>query len=79
MSRSRKNTPIVGHTKAESDKPFKVKEHRRERRVVKQDLTSTDDYDNLALPDKKQYGNDWESPKDGKRWIKKPKEKWMRK
>ena len=79
MSRSRKKTPIVGHTKAESDKPFKVKEHRRERRVVKQDLTSADDYDNMVLPDKEQHGNDWESPKDGKKWMKKPKEKWMRK
>lgn len=79
MSRSRKKTPIVGHTKAESDKPFKVKEHRRERRVVKQDLTSAGDYDNMVLPDKEQYGNDWNSPKDGKCWRDNPKEKRMRK
>lgn len=79
MSRSRKKTPIAGHTKSESDKPFKVQEHKRERRVVKHILTSAVDHDSIVLPDKEQYGNEWESPKDGKRWMKKPKEKWMRK
>lgn len=79
MSRSRKKTPIIGHTKADSDKPFKVQEHKRERRVVKHILTSAIDHDNMVLPDKEQYGNDWESPKDGKCWRDNPKDKWMRK
>lgn len=35
MSRSRRKTPIIGMTTAESDKPFKQAEHRRERRAVK--------------------------------------------
>ena len=32
MSRSYKKTPYISHTKAESDKPYKEQEHRRERR-----------------------------------------------
>lgn len=79
MSRSRKKTPIISHTKAESDKPFKVQEHKRERRVVKHHLTKSDDYDNMVLPDEELFGNEWNAPKDGKCWIKKPKDKWMRK
>lgn len=79
MSRSRKNTPIISHTKADSDKPFKVQEHKRERRTVKHHLTKTGDYDSMVLSDKEQYGNDWESPKDGKCWRDNPKDKWMRK
>jgi hypothetical protein len=34
MSNSRKKVPITGITTARSDKPFKVAEHRRERRNV---------------------------------------------
>jgi len=79
VSRSRKKTPIISHTKADSDKPFKVQEHKRERRTVKHHLTKTSDYDSMILPDKEQYGNDWESPKDGKCWRDNPKDKWMRK
>ena len=80
MSRSRKKTPISGHTKAPSDKPFKIQEHKRERRVVKHRLTSAVDYDNMVLPDKENFGNAWNSPKDGKHWLRRSiKDKWMRK
>lgn len=40
MSRSRKKTPIVGITTAPSDKPYKVAEHRRERRSAKVSIGS---------------------------------------
>lgn len=79
MSRSRKKTPISGNTKFPSDKLFKIQEHKRERRVIKHRLTSAVDHDNMVLPDKEQYGNEWNAPKDGKRWTDRPKDKWMRK
>jgi hypothetical protein len=40
VSRSRKKVPIVGATTAESDKVFKVHEHRRERVAVRHALSS---------------------------------------
>jgi len=64
MSRSRRKTPIVGITTAESDKPFKVREHRRERRAV-----------NIALrvgeepPSPEEFGDPWKSEKDGKQFV----------
>lgn len=64
MSRSRRKIPIAGITTAESDKAFKVAEHRRERRVVKTALDKTDD-----LPSTKLFGNPWASEKDGKRMF----------
>lgn len=79
MSRSRKKTPIISHTKADSDKPFKVQEHKRERRVVKHILTSAVDHDSMVLPDQERFGNEWNAPKDGKSWTDRPKDKWMRK
>lgn len=79
MSRSRKKTPIISHTTADSDKPFKVQEHKRERRTVKHHLTKDQDYDSMVLPDKERFGNEWNAPKDGKCWRDNPKDKWMRK
>lgn len=79
MSRSRKKTPIISHTKADSDKPFKVQEHKRERRTVKHHLTKDQDYDSMVLPDQERFGNEWNAPKDGKSWTDRPKDKWMRK
>lgn len=67
MSRSRKRTPIRGMTTAESDKPFKRIEHRRERRVVRSRILDED------LPSPKAFGNPWKSDKDGKRyWVAMP-------
>jgi hypothetical protein len=62
MSRSRRKTPIAGITTAESDKAFKVAEHRRERRTVNAALNTAED-----LPHTKLFGNPWASEKDGKR------------
>ena len=61
MSRSRKKTPIVPVTTAESDKPFKVREHRRERRAVAAALALGDD-----PPAPKAFGDPWVGDKDGK-------------
>lgn len=61
MSRSQRKTPIMGITNAESDKSFKVAEHRRERRAVNVALGKSED-----LPPTKLFGNPWASEKDGK-------------
>lgn len=75
MSRSRKKTPIFGLTTATTDKPFKLAEHRRERRVTKSTLVTESD----ALPDQRHFGNPYASEKDGKRWYAKAQPKDMRK
>lgn len=64
MSRSRRKTPIVGMTTAESDKPFKIAEHRRERRSVRAAVRQLED-----APDPKEFGNPWHGEKDGKQWL----------
>ena len=74
MSRSFRKTPVVGVAKAESDKPFKVREHRRERRVVKAALRTDD-----PLPDRRAFGDPWNGDKDGKRFLDAPAPRDMRK
>lgn len=64
MSRSRKRTPVSGITTADSDKEFKVAEHRRARRAEKSAIKAGDD-----PPDPKEHGNPWASRKDGKTWT----------
>jgi hypothetical protein len=65
MSRSRRKTPISGITIASSNKEFKVAEHRRERALVRRALAAgTED-----LLHHKMTGNEWASPRDGKRWF----------
>jgi len=77
MSRSRKKSPFIGVTTARSDKPFKVDEHRRERRSVRTLLASGfPDYDRRFHS--KVYGDPWRAPKDG-RYMVEPASKWMRK
>jgi hypothetical protein len=61
MARSRRKTPICGITIADTDKPFKTTEHRRERRAVNVALATGEE-----PPAPKQYGNPWASHKDGK-------------
>lgn len=51
-------------TSAPSDKPFKVTEHRRERRAAKRAVVPLDD-----VPHRKMFGNPWASEKDGKQWF----------
>lgn len=64
MSRSRKKTPVCGFTGAESDKPFKEAEHRRERRKAKVALAS-----GREVPHPKEFGDEWNSAKDGKEYV----------
>ena len=63
MSRSFRRVPIIGRTTSESDKPYKVAEHRRERRTVRQLIPGGGD-----LPAGQAFGNLCKSPKDGKQW-----------
>lgn len=64
MSHSRRETPIIGNTKAESDKPYKVAKHRAER-PARAILTARLDQDDRNLH-AKAYGDPWGSRKDGK-------------
>ena len=75
MSRSRRKTPIIGITTAESEKTFKAIEHRRERRTV----NSVIGIEPETLPDPKAYGDPWAGPKDGRQYLRRPTDKLMRK
>jgi hypothetical protein len=54
---------------AESDKPYKVQEHKRERARVRTALNSADDFEELILPDSKEFGNEYNAPKDGRHYV----------
>lgn len=71
MTNSFKKLPICGHTCAESDKSYKVQEHKRERRYVRQVLNDIYDDDEFDI-DERDFGNPWASPKDGKQWVRRP-------
>ncbi len=62
MSRSRKKTPITGHTKAESDKQDKRLANRRLRRSVKVAV----EHDADVIPEMREKSNVWGFSKDGK-------------
>jgi hypothetical protein len=70
MSRSRKKRPGGGIAIADSDKPFKIAEHRRERRAVSAALKG---------PPHASYGDPWKAPKDGKQYWADHDAHWMRK
>lgn len=77
MSRSRRKNPCAGITTARSDKPFKVQEHRAERRVARQVVKSScDDSDPRLFA---AYGDPWRAPKDGKQWWDSCDAKFLRK
>lgn len=61
MSRSRRKTPVIAITCAESDKPFKTQEHRRERCAVRAAIANEGE-----LPAPKAFGDPWNGLKDGK-------------
>lgn len=69
MSRSYKRNAITGHTMAESDKAYKVQEHKRERSRIRTALDSCDDFEELILPDPKEFGNEYKAPKDGRQYV----------
>ena len=73
MSRSRKKQPGGGIAIADSDKPYKTAEHRRERRQATAALRHGEE------PPATDYGNPYHAPKDGKQFWQDPDPKWMRK
>jgi hypothetical protein len=75
MSRSRRKTPIFGHTTADSDRPWKQAAARRR---VRPHLKATLDGDRFAGK-RWDLVNPWSSEKDGKRWWGKADAKDMRK
>ena len=64
MSRSRRKTPVIGITSAESEKADKQAAHRRERRKVRQRLVADPAPD--LLPHAREVSNPWTYAKDGK-------------
>lgn len=67
MSRSKRKNPIMGWAGGTTaQKAFKKQEHQRERSIVK-DLLKVGNYD--ILPHPKQFGNEWDSPRDGKGYF----------
>lgn len=66
MSRSYRKTPIRGITGARSEKLFKRKENRRERRVLKERIQREECH---MIYRSKKYGNRWAGPKDGRCWF----------
>ena len=78
MSRSRRKTPIFGHTGATTDHPWKKAAARRLRRRVKQHLCATLDGDRFAGKPW-DLESDWSSDKDGKSWWRNPDARAMRK
>ena len=64
MARSRRKNPGCGMTTAASDKPYKQREHRRERAAVRSvDLTADEPLASRG------FGSPWRSEKDGKQWF----------
>jgi hypothetical protein len=62
MSRSRRKTPVMGITKAESDKRDKILAHRRQRRQVRTALASGV----AEVTTCRKAGDVWSVAKDGK-------------
>src|SRR5262249_18519153 len=77
MSRSRKHTPVSGLSNSESEKKDKVRAHRTERHAVKSKLSETLDQDVIGSEHKRSRG--WTFAKDGKRFLKHPSDKDLRK
>lgn len=75
MSRSRKKTPKKGITLADTEKDNKREANRKLRRVTKIKVKRGED----ELPDIKEVSNVWAFNKDGKRYLKNPTPKDLRK
>jgi hypothetical protein len=78
MSRSRKRHPFTsitcGGDRAGAEKAYKVSEHRRLRRAVRESVRNGE-LD--VLPHDRSYGDPWLGPKDGK-WRIMDLERWGR-
>ncbi|HVR91414.1 MAG TPA: hypothetical protein VHG29_10020 [Novosphingobium sp.] len=68
MSRSRRKTPIFGHTTADTDHRWKKAVAHKLRRRVRQHLSATLDGDRFAGK-RWDLDTDWSSDKDGKRYA----------
>lgn len=78
MSRSRRKTPIIGNTSAETDHPWKQRAARRLRHRVKQQLEQYLECD--RFPGRRwDLDSCWSSEKDGKHYWMDAEEKWLRK
>jgi hypothetical protein len=72
MSRSRRKTPITGHTTAASEKRDKRLANRRLRKRVRQRLAYLDheDLEDEILPEMRDVSDaEWDFAKDGKMWL----------
>lgn len=67
MTHSRKKTPVVGVTSAESEKTDKLLAHRRERRKVREVLHVESEPE--VLPHTRELSDPWAMAKDGKIYI----------
>lgn len=67
MTHSRKKTPIVGTTSADSEKADKLQAHRRERRKVREVLHVEADPE--VLPHTHEVSDPWVMAKDGKIYV----------
>lgn len=78
MSRSRRKNPCCGWTTAESNKWFKQKAHRRERKYVKNQLVNVTEDIDLYI-NKNQFFSQYDAPKDGMiHWFNEPfPEEWL--
>jgi hypothetical protein len=66
MSRSYRHTAIFPVTLAKSDKDFKVRAHKQERRLFKIKLLLGEKFEITDVPGKELFGNPWDSNKDGR-------------
>lgn len=65
MARSHKKRPGGGNCSSGSQKQYRSQENRAKRRKVRVALLL-----DKEMPDEKEYGNEWSSPRDGKQyWI----------
>ncbi len=65
MGKSYKRTPISGSTSNKGQKKFRSQENRAKRRAVSRLLHTGRE----IMPHEKEYGNEWDSPRDGKHWY----------
>lgn len=78
MSRSRKKTPIIGFTSAETDKPWKAKAARSFRHAARQALGRGEG--EALLPERRwAVVNPASAAKDGKHWVGGGERRWLRK
>ena len=68
MSRSKRSTPVVGHTTAASEKSDKVFAHRHGRHAAKARL-GVDPQSGAELDKEHRRSGDWTFAKDGRQWL----------